>query len=236
MKKILMAGIAAAAFCGAPAIATDMPIKAPVYKATPAPYDPWTGCYIGANTGGAWAEKTSFVFGAADEGNHTASGWAYGGQIGCDYQFNNNWVIGIQGMFDGAAAKGSNTLPLFPTETWSSKVRFFGTADVRLGYLLNPMTLLYGKAGLGWIDTSYTFTNGPSTSASNTRSGFNAGVGVAWMFAPHWDFFLEYDHTFLSGTNSVTFPGIGLGPFSANIHQAGLDTVLVGIDYRFGGR
>src|SRR5437762_102091 len=99
MKKFLLAGIAAAAFASAPALAADMPVKGPAYKSA-APYDPWTGCYIGANTGGAWT-KNSFFFpaGVEDEGHHRASGWTYGGQIGCDYQFNNNWVIGIQGMF-----------------------------------------------------------------------------------------------------------------------------------------
>jgi outer membrane immunogenic protein len=55
MKKILVAGIAAAAFCGAPAIAADMPVKAPPMVA--APYDPWTGCYVGANVGGGWGHE-----------------------------------------------------------------------------------------------------------------------------------------------------------------------------------
>jgi hypothetical protein len=47
MKKILAAGIAAAAFYGAPAIASDMPVRAPIYKAAaPAPVFNWTGFYI----------------------------------------------------------------------------------------------------------------------------------------------------------------------------------------------
>ena len=46
MKKILLASVAAAAFCGAPAFAADMPIKAPVYKAAPAPIFNWTGFYV----------------------------------------------------------------------------------------------------------------------------------------------------------------------------------------------
>jgi outer membrane immunogenic protein len=51
MKKILGAAIAAAALCGAPAIAADMPVKAPVYKAHEPLFD-WTGFYAGGSIGG----------------------------------------------------------------------------------------------------------------------------------------------------------------------------------------
>jgi outer membrane immunogenic protein len=229
MKKILVAGIAAAASCGAPALAADLPVKAPARAyVAPAPVFTWTGCYIGANVGGGWSHK-SFDFEGFDEGSHSADGWVGGGQIGCDYQFANNWLIGIQGMWDGASLKGSNTVPLFPNETWTTKIRSFATVDGRLGYLFNPATLFYGKAGIGWVNDQFTFTNGSfSSSANNTRSGFDLGVGLSWMFAAHWDFFVEYDHIFL-GTKDVTFPGL---PVDAQIKQ-NFDKVLVGIDYRF---
>jgi len=94
MKKFLVVGITAAALYGTPALAADLPTKAPVYKAAPtaAPMFNWTGCYIGANTGYAWADKTineTTVNGSPDifnRGSQTDRGWVYGGQIGCDYQ------------------------------------------------------------------------------------------------------------------------------------------------------
>jgi len=238
MKKLLVAGIAAAASCGAPALAADLPVKAPARAyVAPAPVFTWTGCYIGGNVGGGWSRK-SFDFEGTSEGSHSADGWVGGGQIGCDSQLNNNWVIGIQGMWDGASLKGSNNLPLFPNETWTTKIRSFATVDARLGYLFNPMTLFYGKAGVGWVNDQFTFVNPTaggttffSSSANNTRSGFDLGVGMTWMFAPHWDFFVEYDHIFL-GTKNVTFPGFGGGTFDTQIKQS-FDKVLVGIDYRF---
>src|ERR1700682_2127693 len=106
MKKFLVAGIAAAAFCGAPAIAADMPVKVP--PMAPAAYDPWTGCYVGANIGGAWANTTftegtpSFFNAAGTQEHPRPSGFVGGGQIGCDRQFASNWVIGLQGMWDWA--------------------------------------------------------------------------------------------------------------------------------------
>ena len=54
MKKFIVAGIAAAAFCGAPALAADMPVKAPYA----APVFNWTGFYIGAHAGYAWGRVT----------------------------------------------------------------------------------------------------------------------------------------------------------------------------------
>ncbi len=35
-----------------------------------------------------------------DFGGSNGTDFIGGGQIGCDYQFASNWVIGIQGMYD----------------------------------------------------------------------------------------------------------------------------------------
>src|SRR5205085_11796897 len=54
MKKILLGSAALVAMFAAPAIAADVPARAPVYKAPP-PMEAvfiWTGCYIGVNAGG----------------------------------------------------------------------------------------------------------------------------------------------------------------------------------------
>jgi outer membrane immunogenic protein len=59
--KHLLGGLAVAAMIAGPAMAADMPAKAPVYKAVPPPviYDPWTGFYLGANGGYSWARWES---------------------------------------------------------------------------------------------------------------------------------------------------------------------------------
>src|SRR5713226_8378382 len=85
MKKFLIAGIAAAAFCGAPALAADMPTKGPVYKAEP--LFNWTGFYVGGNVGYGWggsAEKDPAT-GVGVAAIH-AKGPAAGGQFGVNYQ------------------------------------------------------------------------------------------------------------------------------------------------------
>jgi hypothetical protein len=97
-----------------PAMAADMPVKAPVMKAPPIvpPYS-WAGCYVGGTLGGvrgrstfAWTGITesaiAFAAGAATvlpaAANATLSdtGITGGGEIGCNFQ-SGTFVYGIQG-------------------------------------------------------------------------------------------------------------------------------------------
>ena len=55
MKKLLLGTIAVISLGAAmPAYAADLPVKAPMMSA-PAPGYSWTGLYIGAHVGGAFA-------------------------------------------------------------------------------------------------------------------------------------------------------------------------------------
>ena len=242
MKKLLFAGIAAAAFCGAPALAADLPTKAPVYRPAPVALFNWTGCYIGANTGYAWANKSvteTDVFGIPESfnrGSFSANGWAYGGQIGCDYQFNNNWVVGIRGMWDGSNLKGSQTLPATDTViglTDQVKMGSFVTLVGKIGYLLNPTLELYGLAGLAWVRDHYLIAD--TFSGNQSRTGYDVGVGISWMFARNWDLWVEYDYMNF-GTKSFTLNNTALNDpiltLGVDIKQS-VSKVLVGLDYRF---
>jgi outer membrane immunogenic protein len=227
MKKLLVAAaVAAVAFC-ARAVAADIPVKAPV-AAPAAPYDPWTGCYVGGNVGGGWSHINFFDHSGNPEGGHTADGWVGGGQVGCDYRAGNNWIVGVQGMWDSADVKGSNFSTRFPANDLTSKTRSFSAVTGQLGYLLNRATELYGKAGIGRVHDDFACTAGSCavTFATGSKSGFDLGIGVAWAFTRNWSAFVEYDRLWVDH-NIVHFPG-----FDEQIHQK-LDKVLVGINYRF---
>ena len=241
MKKIFLASIAFAAFVAGPALAADM--RAPVYKAPPPPPPPvytWTGCYIGGNIGWARAEtKLTLTNGAlgTGEASRSADGFAGGGQIGCDYQFASNWVVGIQGLFDGTDINASRVSVLFPADTFHAKVDWFATVTGRLGYLITPSFLLYGKVGWGEYKASLTVndtaTGAVLGSASRNQSGLDAGVGVEWMFTPNWTLWAEWDHIF-PDDKTAFFPNLGVGGTTATIRRD-FDKVLVGVNWRFGG-
>ena len=66
------------------------PAPAPAPALVYAPPISWTGCYVGGNIGGAWSNvDLSGVSGASFSA--TNSGFAGGGQIGCDYQWKQFW-------------------------------------------------------------------------------------------------------------------------------------------------
>jgi outer membrane immunogenic protein len=235
MKRFLFPCIAAVAVLTmGPASAADLRVRRPPPPpppvVAPVPVFSWTGCYIGANVGGAWTHEH---FGPFDNGN-SDGGIAGGGQIGCDYQFASNWLIGIQGMFDGADLSGDHHF--LEDEFFHTHVRWFGTVTGRLGFLVTPSLLIYGKGGVAFVgdnDTFFECCGGDFASTGDfTRTGWDAGVGLEWMFFPSWSVWLEWDHMGF-GDRNETFVTPG-HIFFENVSQS-VDKVLVGVNYRFGG-
>src|SRR5438874_725251 len=111
MKKILLGSVATGALVAAgSANAADLSLR-PAPRVAPAvapiPVFSWTGCYAGGHAGWGWGRKEfhevttrSGTGGAVTQTGSTTidtSGAIFGGQIGCDYQFAGNFVIGVQG-------------------------------------------------------------------------------------------------------------------------------------------
>ena len=65
-----------------------------------------------------------------------------------------------------------------------------------------------------------------------TRTGWDAGVGLEWMFAPYWSVFVEWDHMGF-GHHDETFVDC-CSSFVDNVSQ-NVDKVVVGVNWRFGG-
>ena len=231
MKRILLATVAMVALGSASALAADMPQR-PVYKAPVmmAPPPTWTGCYIGGNIGGAFgnASVTDNASGAEVSGN--GSGFAGGGQIGCDYQFSGGFVIGLRNMFDGTSNKKSGTFATGPLagDVANFNNQWFDTLTARLGYAVQPDWLLYFQGGGAWAQTSTNITAAGLQigQTSSTRTGWTIGGGLEWMFAPHWSTFLEGNYMDF-GSNSGTVAGI---PVTAKTTES---NVLVGVNYHF---
>lgn len=244
LSGALIAAVSAIAFTQI-AFAADIPTKAPVYKAAPVVAPSWTGCYVGANVGYGWQKNQAFdAIALLDTGSDTGTGVIGGGQVGCDYQFASRWVIGIQGMVDGVNIKGNHSYPGNPLEILNFSTKWVATLTGRIGYVVVPQALLYVKGGAAWmqIDYSDTYPGGGvkySGAADVTRNGWTIGGGVEYAFLPNWAVFAEYNYTDVGSRNvALTYTcSSGVCPFLnpyTYTEKHNLQTVLVGLNYRFG--
>ncbi len=118
-KWSLSLAAAAIGLAASQASAADLPRRAPPAYIPPAPPPiTWTGCYLGGNIGWIGSRVTSDFNGGNNSFSNnfnnndrsTNSGFAGGGQIGCDYQFvGTGWVIGFRDMFDGTSLRRDRT-------------------------------------------------------------------------------------------------------------------------------
>ncbi|MBR1193528.1 outer membrane protein [Bradyrhizobium sp. AUGA SZCCT0160] len=247
MKKFALGMLAAVAMTGS-AVAADM---APRYAKAPPPapvvvYN-WTGCYIGGNIGGGWArtsqERTEIigvglVVPPTNYGSSDGSDFVGGAQIGCDYQFAGNWVLGIQGMYNYARIDSSHFLTAFPTFRSDIETKDIFTVTGRLGYLFTPQLLGYIKGGGAWTRSDYVIFQPGGVLVSEqafgvNRSGWTVGGGLEWMFAPGWSVFGEYNYMDF-GHRDVAFTTPVIGAFPDRVRtKLEVSTALVGVNYKF---
>ncbi|MGA2257303.1 MAG: outer membrane protein [Thermoguttaceae bacterium] len=258
MRKILIAGVAATAFCGAPALAADMAVKAP--PPPPAPVYSWTGFYIGANAGGAWSKAdvtSTFAPGAnanivaldaADSPSLTGSGFTGGGQAGFNYQAG-AVVWGVEADINALRTSGSQVNNAnFPiggvafTTTNSFSTSWLATVRPRIGVAFDR-TLLYATGGLAVTHLNYStlFTsaagNFETANLSTTRTGWTVGGGLEYAWSANWSAKIEYLYMNF-GNASISAPdfflGVQDGTITNSVHLTS-NLVRAGLNYRFGG-
>jgi len=103
------------------ATAADVPVKAPVAP-VPAPIYSWTGFYVGVHAGWGWSSSTvtvtpspAFVSASGYETHsfdQNSDGFIGGGQIGYNWQFAPNWMVGIEGDFSGTGIRETTIVPI----------------------------------------------------------------------------------------------------------------------------
>ncbi len=135
---------------------------------------------------------------------------------------------------------------------WLASLR--GRAGVTMG-----SALFYATGGVAWTRTSYSasalgFNNPPNINLlagsaaavawSDTRAGFVVGAGVDWMLArSNWIFRAEYLYYQFAGSsanmstlgNGLDVCAPGLCNWAVNTGTLGINTLRVGLSYKFGG-
>ncbi|ABD88645.1 outer membrane beta-barrel protein [Rhodopseudomonas palustris] len=227
MRKLLL-GTAALMVLAAPAFAADLPAptytKAPAYTAPEVVYN-WTGFYIGGHVGGAFAGDNNI------SGN---DGQFLGGvQIGADYQFTRNWVVGLEAQYSWLPSNDNGGLAFPGGSLVTQDNRGLGSVTGRLGYTWGP-ALLYAKGGYAFRDSSLDLSNTgvgvPFTTSGNHRDGYTVGAGLEYMFAPNWSAKVEYQYYDFGNTTFTGGPPDVLGASVRNDEH----TVKAGLNYRFG--
>ena len=171
MKEFFLAGIAAG-LLSASALASDLPVKGPGYKAPIAapPYN-WSGLYVGANFGGGWSNGSLNIPGNNLYGGLTE--FIGGVQAGYNFQAG-HFLFGVEGDFDGA----SFNHPVLPAPTLGSvSHHWIGTVAGRIG-LVNDRWLVFAKLGGGWVHSNATL-NLPGTVGTGPAPAAAGWLAVA---------------------------------------------------------
>jgi outer membrane immunogenic protein len=237
VKKLLVA----AALVGLPcwATAADLSVRVPIYR----PLSPalavygWSGCYLGAQGGGAIGQSRHDTDFGSTSDPYTISGGLAGGTVGCNYQVS-QWVLGLEGDFSWTNKRGSaiELAPFPATFTSQTRENWLGTVRGRVG-LAHDRWLFYVTGGYAVAAVEAGITNpliGLDVSDTKTRNGFAVGAGIEGVIAGSWTAKLEYLYVGLQNASyfdvppPAVFARTGV-PVTDNIFRAG-------INYRFGGR
>jgi outer membrane immunogenic protein len=176
-RTLLIAALFASAT--APALAADLPYKAPPPAPVMIPVVNWTGFYIGINGGYSWGKagrELSFFnpltgiqiippVGSGATSDSNLNGGVFGGQLGYNWQ-SGNWVFGFEtdaqwtgqrgtasrlcGVLATAAGACLPGVALGTSAAVEQHLDWFGTFRGRAGVLVTPSTLLYVTGGAAY--------------------------------------------------------------------------------------
>ena len=249
MRRILPGCVAIVASLAGPAVAADLAVRAPAYKA-PAPVvavSNWTGFYFGGNVGGVWAKDDvtwiantagfgagafTTALNAAGTGRIDTSGVTAGGQIGFNYQINSFVVWGIEADLNYTDLSDSRSLAVAPpavpgttvTSTYESK--WLATVRGRIGVLPTQSLLLYATGGVAFAgiktsDFAFFAADGSSNAASSdkTKTGWTVGAGAEWALNGGWSVKAEYLYIDLGSINYTSSNSSPANPLATINHD-----------------
>jgi outer membrane immunogenic protein len=226
MRTLLLGAVASVALLAGPAMAADLPVKAPpIVPAAPS----WTGFYVGLNAGGSFgsdtatqnATFTSTALGAnglfSNTTQHAPNGWLAGGQLGYNWQVSRSYVFGVEADWQWTSQRATSTSCSPP-----ASVAFFGA----------------GANGLGWCSTSQEKLT--SLGTARARAGTLVSDSLLYVTGGFAWATVKDNYAFNGFANPTIFPGaLQPGPFlpsgaSFSATRTGW-TVGAGVETKLGG-
>ena len=194
----------------------------------------WTGFYLGASGGYGWGDSIQYdVAGFGTTNRYRTEGALGGGTLGYNWQIQ-QWVLGVETDFSAAHINGStvSTLTYNCGIVCSTNVDNFGTLRGRLGYAWNNV-MFYGTGGLAYGRIESDLAGGI---VSNQRTGWTAGVGLEYGFAPHWSaklewLYVDFNNYQWTNANNAFFNCTGIDCRT----DAKFNVIRAGLNYNFGG-
>jgi outer membrane immunogenic protein len=231
VKKLIALSIASVVLGCASAYAADYPTKAPIYNA-PAFYN-WSGCYFGGNAGGIWGTSNINIPAYPSNFDIDMSSFIGGAQLGCNYAFAGNLIIGIEGDWSWIDLAGNRLSGGAGAERYGVAWDSIATLRGRFGFAFGPegRWFLYGTGGGAWANLDQgNFIPGlvVTVPQSGTHAGWVAGFGIEWAlpyFGPNIVVGLEYLHAEFD-TRRYMY----VGPVDVNLNT---DTVRARLSVKF---
>jgi outer membrane immunogenic protein len=240
MKKFLVAGIAAAAFCAAPALAADYPVKG----SSPQMFN-WSGFYFGGGVG--WSRNTSdWTFdppavGGVQAFSNSKDSFAVGGHIGIQQQWG-NFVLGVEAgltqphLGDGFFGQQCSNNP---TVTCQMRTDGILTVGPRIGYAQDRW-MVYGTGGWaqGRVESRFitTATGSPIDFTNNQHQGWFGGGGIETAITSNVILGVDYKHIDLGSKLGCSSLGAPCAIPSINNRDisAKEDVVLARLTFKLG--
>ncbi len=219
----------------------------------------WNGCYAGLNAGGAWVDLRQQVT-VPDitvlDSSGTTGAFIGGGQIGCKWQYDPKWVVGLEGDIDYSSAKRTSNFAFTHHSEdvvgqQSSSLRWISTVRATLGYAWER-SLLYATGGvaIGEISSSVSATDTTpganaapvvaeqfSGSGSATRVGWTLGAGFEYAFTDRVSAKLEYLYFDLGNNGYNVTPVVATGAKLPQVWNASTgatgNIIRVGVNFKF---
>ena len=157
----------------------------------------FSGFYLGASAGYGRVNSDQYLDRGNNHGAADVSPGGFVGSITAGYNFNiaEALVLGVEGDI-GLAAISDDEKSVMDAHSWKPSFGpFWGTVRGRVGWTIMDSFLLYGTAGVAFMQTdNWTLGNNANESSwdAKMRTGWTVGVGAEYAIDEHWSAKAEY--------------------------------------------